>query len=93
MADIYKIEFEHVKTSELRRYYNADPALYKDARPVVTAEQVAEEHWVREERMDVEASIREQRDGLKQLIERGDLIRNVRMYRAPQFEPEWEEAT
>jgi hypothetical protein len=91
VPELHKITFEHVKTSELHRYYDADPAFYKNARPVVSVDDVAEEHWEKLERIDSKASIQEQQTGLQQLIERGDLIRNVRVYKATVADVEWEE--
>lgn len=76
----YRVEFESVSTID-------HPSMY-DQR---TVEVIPEDWWyptVREH--DSEEQARAQYDGLRQLIEKGEWIRNVRLLRSPV--PDWEPA-
>lgn len=82
---IRKVSFEHVSAIAHPEYYYGD-------RPAVRPEQVPDEHWHLTERQGDDVD--EQYRGLLQLMGRGELIRNPRLYEAdPPAEIDWREVT
>jgi len=80
-----KVTFEQVSAIDHPEYYQGD-------HPRVPAEMVPDEHWHRTERIGDD--VRGQYNGLRRLIEQGELIRNVRLYEANvSTEIEWRDVT
>ena len=64
------------------------PEYYRGEHPCVAAAQVPDEHWHRVER-EGDDGIRVQYNGLRRLIDQGELIRNVQLFVATA--PQWRE--
>jgi hypothetical protein len=84
LPHVLKISFEHVSAIGHPEYYRGD-------HPCVPASAVPDEHWTRTERTG--DAIHEQYNGLLQLIEAGELIRDVQMYETEAVEPIWRDIT
>lgn len=78
----YRIEFETVNPISHPQYYHGE-------RPAFPPAFVPEQAWCKLSRESDLKSIESQRQGLMTLIERGEYIRNVRVFKA--VEPNWEE--
>lgn len=78
----WKLEWEMVKQVELYKYYNADPTFYKNVTVTTSTDDVDEEDWHIISKEGTEANLRNQYKGLKRLIEEGELIRNVKLFKA-----------
>jgi hypothetical protein len=82
---VYRLSWEHVKQSELARYCNADPVLFKNTVP---NSQIPDEHWEPIERVDTNPW--SQYNTLKAWAEADrEFVRNVRLHQAEHMEPEW----
>lgn len=80
---IRKVSFEHVSAIAHPEYYYGD-------HPAVRTEEVPDEHWKVAER--VGDDVGEQYRGLLELMSRGELIRNPRLYEGDvPAEVEWRE--
>lgn len=79
---IRKVAFDHVSAIAHPEYYRGD-------NPAVRPDQVPDEHWSHTER---QGDVDSQHEGLLELIQHGELIRNVRLYEADTPEPaQWRE--
>lgn len=82
MSTIRKVTFESVSAIGHPEYYQGD-------QPRVTRDQVPDEHWTKTEREG--DGVDDQHRGLLQLIEQGELIRNVRLFEGEAAATEWRE--
>lgn len=88
---MYRLEWQHVATKRLYKYYNADPMYYSNAKQMVPNSQVDEEDWIT---ITKEANAIEMLQGqyekLKEWSEADEeFVRNVKLYEAE--EPRWRE--
>jgi hypothetical protein len=85
MARMQKLTWEHVSAI-------AHPDCYAGDGPAVRREDVLESYWSPVE-TDPRGSVAEQYNGIVLLIERGELIRNLRRYEAEIPDVEWVDTT
>lgn len=81
---VRKIVFELVNPIAHPEYYTGD-------QPCTRPMSVPDEHWTMVERAG--ADVENQYQGLLELISRGELVRNPRLYETETSEPVWREVT
>lgn len=81
MSSLQKLTFEYVSPL-------AHPEAYHGSRPAMRPDEVPE-HWWTPAEPSVRDDVSGQYQGLLILIEQGELVRNVRRYRAVQPDPAW----
>ena len=90
--DLYRISWEMVNLSEMYRYSNADPFLYKNTKQTVPNSQIPDEHWHPVARETTDPW--QQYSSLKRWADADDgFVRNVRLEKAVHAEREWTEVT
>ena len=81
---VYRVTFETVSATNHPQYYRGE-------KPIVPADQVPDGHWHPVERTG--AGIHAQYRGLLRLVEQGELVRNVRLFKGTTSKISWREVS
>jgi hypothetical protein len=89
-SEIYRVLFEVVNQSALRKYSNADPVMYKNTTQTVPNSQIPDEDWHAVEGRATDNPWQQYNQLRKWEDEDREFVRNVRLQKMTS-EPQWEE--
>ncbi len=92
ITEIYRVLFEVVSQSALRKYSNADPVMYKNTTQTVPNSQIPDEDWHEVEGRATDNPWQQYNQLRKWEAEDREFVRNVRLQRMIS-QPEWAEVT
>lgn len=90
-GEIYRVLFETVRQDALRKYANADPAMFKNTTQTVPNSQIPDEDWHEVTGNATDNPWQQYNQLRKWVAEDREFVRNVRLQRMVS-EPEWAEA-